>query len=138
MSRTLRLFLVAVAALVVLSPLTRDPRSDTYPLSTYPMFATNRGEEHRIPTVVELLPDGGTVRLSPETIAGTDELVLAAVTVARAVADGQADTLCAEVAERLGNGRTARVQTELHNVIDLVAENAPPLSIEVRAECTDG
>ena len=33
------------------------------------MFASNRGEEHRIATVVEVLPDGSTGRLSPELIA---------------------------------------------------------------------
>jgi hypothetical protein len=127
--------LVGIAAAVVLSPLARDPRSDTYPLSTYPMFATNRGEEHRIPTVVEVLADGTTARLSPETIAGTDEVVLTAVTVNRAVANDQADQLCDEVAARLGAGRRARVQTEVHNVIDLVADGADPISIEIHAEC---
>jgi hypothetical protein len=119
----------------VLSPLARHPRSDTYPLSTYPMFASNRGGVHRIATVVEVLDDGVTVRLSPELIAGTDELVLTAVTVARAVRDGQTDALCDEVVERLGTGRRARVQTERHNVIDLVVDGAPPLAVEVHAEC---
>jgi hypothetical protein len=100
------------------------------------MFATNRGAEHRIPTVVEVLDDGTTVRLSPELIAGTDEIILTAVTVSRAVRDGQADALCGEVVDRLGVARRARVQTELHNVIDLVADGSPPLAIEVHAECS--
>ena len=126
---------LGIVAAAVLSPLARDPQSDTYPLSTYPMFATNRGEEHRIPTVVEVLDGGVTKRLSPELIAGTDELVLTAVTVSRAVRDGQAEALCGEVADRLGAGRRARVQTERHNVIDLVAEGAPPLAVDVHAEC---
>ena len=119
----------------MLSPLAREPHNDTYPLSTYPMFATNRGEVHHISTVVEVLADGTTVRLSPETIAGTDELVLTAVTVNRAVIDGQADALCAEVVERLGALRRARVQTEVHNVIELVANGSPPLDVEIHAEC---
>ena len=135
MRRPLRLALVTLAALVVLSPLARDPKSDTYPLSTYPMFASNRGEEHRIATVVEVLPDGTTGRLSPELIAGTDELVLTAVTVGRSVRGGQAETLCREVAVRLGPGRIARVQTERHNVIALIADDALPLAIEIHAEC---
>jgi len=121
---------------IVLSPLARDPKSDTYPLSTYPMFASNRGELHRIPTVVEVRVDGTTARLSPELIAGTDELVLTAVTVTHAVNAGEAEALCAEVAERLGEGRVARVQTEQHNVIGLIADDAPPLAIDVHAECT--
>ena len=135
MSRRLRLLLLGVTAAVALSPLARDPRSDTYPLSTYPMFAADRGAAHRIPTVVEVLDDGSTARLSPELIAGTDEPVLTAVTVGRAVRDGQAEDLCGEVAARLGPGRRARVQTEHHDVIETVAADAPPWRIEIHAEC---
>lgn len=138
MPRWFRLLLVGLAAAVVLSPLTRPPRSDTYPLSTYPMFASDRGALHDIATVVEVKADGSTVRLSPELIAGTDEVILAAVTVTRAVAGGQAEELCAEVASRLGEGRRARVQTERHDVVELVAEGAPPRSIDVHAECARG
>lgn len=124
--------------MVVVSPLARDPHNDTYPLSTYPMFAANRGPEHRIPTVVEVLADGAVSRLSPEIIAGTDEVVLTGVTVGRAVRDGEAEQLCDEVVDRLGAGRRARVQTELHNVIDLIAQDAPPIEVQVHAECTGG
>lgn len=135
MSRRFRLLLLGVAAAVALSPLTRDPRDDTYPLSTYPMFATDRGAVHSIPTVVEVLGDGATVRLSPESIAGTDEPVLTAITVRSAVRDGRAGALCDEVVARLGIGRRARVQTERHDVIALIADDAPPLAVEIHAEC---
>jgi hypothetical protein len=132
-----RLLLVGLAAVVVLSPLARPPRSDTYPLSTYPMFASDRGAVHDIATVVEVKDDGSTVRLSPELIAGTDEVILTAVTVTRAVARGEAEQLCAEVAARLGEGRRVRVQTERHDVVETVASGAPPLGIDVHAECAD-
>jgi len=132
-----RLLLVGLAAVVVLSPLARPPRSDTYPLSTYPMFASDRGAVHDIATVVEVKDDGSTVRLSPELIAGTDEVILTAVTVTRAVARGEAAELCAEVAARLGEGRRARVQTERHDVVETVASGAAPLGIDVHAECAD-
>lgn len=135
MSRRFRLLLLGIVAAVALSPLTRDPRDDTYPLSTYPMFATDRGAVHRIPTVVEVLGDGATVRLSPESIAGTDEPVLTAVTVGTAVRNGRADALCLDVVERLGAGRRARVQTERHDVIAMIAVDAPPLAVEIHAEC---
>ena len=136
MRRSVRLLLVGVAALVVLSPLARDPQSDTYPLSTYPMFASDRGEVHRIATVVEVRDDGTTARLSPELIAGTDEVILTAVTVSRAVRDGDAGELCQEVAARLGAGRRARVQTETHDVTELIARGAPASAIDIHAECT--
>ena len=138
MRRSHRLLLVGVIAVGVMSPLARDPHDDSFPLSTYPMFAANRGNEHWIPTVVEVRVGGGTTRLTPELIAGTDEVVLASVTVERAVRNGQAEDLCREVAGRLGSGRYARVQSERHDVVDLVANGAMPLAVEVHAECTGG
>lgn len=138
MRRLHRSLLVGLVTILVVSPLARDPRSDTYPLSTYPMFAGNRGPEHEIATVVEVLVDGSTVRLTPELIAATDEPVLAAVTVGRALRDRQAAALCDEVLARLGPGRRARVQTERHDVVALVADGAPPLAVAVHAECGDG
>ena len=92
------------ASLVVLAPLLRAPKDDTYPLSTYPMFATDRGAVHEIATAVGIDTDGSVMRLSPRSIAGTDEVVLASVTVARAVARGEADELCAELVEFLAAG----------------------------------
>jgi hypothetical protein len=132
-----RLLVVApvVAALAVASPLLRDPTSDTYPLSTYPMFATDRGGAHRIATAVEIDPDGTVHRLSPELIAGTDEVVLAAVTVDRSVRRGEADELCAEIADRVGPGRRIDVRTETVDVVALVADDAPPLEVETHASC---
>ncbi len=134
--RLLRRLAPGLAALVVLSPLLRAPASDTYPLSTYPMFATNRGEIHTFATVVGETDTGEVVRLSPHVIAGTDEVVLASVTVERAVARGREEGLCAEVAERASD--------ELHSIIvrseriDLIAhfsEEAAPLSITEHTRC---
>lgn len=135
MARSVRLLLLAIAGALVLGPMVRDPRDDSYPLSTYPMFATDRGDRHEIATVVEVLDDGATARLSPESIAGTDEIVLTAVTVERALRAGDASVLCAEVAARLGEGREVRVQSETHDVVELVAAGAPPLAVTIHAEC---
>lgn len=133
--RPLRLLLLAVAAALVLGPMVRDPRDDSYPLSTYPMFATDRGDRHEIATVVEVLDDGAIARLSPETIAGTDEVVLTAVTVDRALRAGDAAALCVEVASRLGPGRRVRVQSETHDIVELVAAGTAPSAVEIHAEC---
>ena len=110
----LRLAGPVVAAVVVLSPMLREPTNDTYPLSTYPMFAFDRGAEHTIGTAVEIGADGAAVRLSPKLIAGTDEVILASVTVKRSIASGEADQLCEEIAERLGPGRTVEVLSLIH------------------------
>lgn len=124
-----------VAALVVFSPLLREPTSDTYPLSTYPMFAFDRGADHRIATAVEIDADGVAVRLSPELIAGTDEVILASVTVQRAISGGDADELCAEIAERLGDGRTVEVRVESIDAVTFITDDTPPTEIDVKARC---
>ena len=124
-----------VAALLVLAPLLRAPRDDTYPLSTYPMFATDRGSVHAIPTAVEIADDGSVVRLSPSLIAGTDEVVLASVTVARAVRRGEADALCSEILARVGPGRRLEVRSETIDVVAHVVEGANPSAVTVHAEC---
>lgn len=124
-----------VAAVVVLSPMLREPRDDTYPLSTYPMFAFDRGAEHDIATAVEIDGDGAAIRLSPKLIAGTDEVILASVTVQRSVGRGEADVLCAEIAERLGPGRTVEVRVETVDVVALITDGVEPIHIDVRARC---
>lgn len=120
---------------MVLSPLLREPTSDTYPLSTYPMFAADRGAMHQIATAVERLPGGEIARLSPEIIAGSDEVILAAVTVQRALANGEGDALCAEIAARLGTGRAVEVRRETVDVVAVIAADAAPRHVEVEATC---
>lgn len=126
---------MALAAVIVLSPLLREPRSDTYPLSTYPMFAGDRGAEHVIATAVEVRPDGSIARLSPQLIGGADEVILAAVTVQRAIARGEAAELCAEIAARLGPGRTIEVRRETVDAVAVVAADEPARRIDVEATC---
>lgn len=127
-----------VAAIITLSPLVRAPDSDSYPLSTYPMFASDRGAEHWLPSVVAIEDDGEAVRLSPEVIAGTDEPVLASVTVSRALRNGTAEALCAEVFARLDDGRRVEVRRERHDVVATIADKAPPIAIDVVAACGGG
>ena len=124
-----------VAAAVVLSPLLRSPTNDTYPLSTYPMFAGDRGAVHQMATAVAIEGDGSASRLSPELIAGTGEAVLASVTVTRAIRRGEAEVLCEEIAERTKPGHTIEVRTEEIDVVAFVADGAPPLSFVVHARC---
>jgi hypothetical protein len=125
----------ALAAVVVMSPLLRAPSNDSYPLSTYPMFATDRGAVHGLATAVEIDDDGNVHRLSPELIAGTDEPVLASVTVTTSVRSGSAAELCEEIVARLGVGHVVEVRTETVDVIALVAHDAAPLSVKTHARC---
>lgn len=136
MSPALRRVAPFVAAVIVLFPLTHDPRHDSYPLSTYPMFAPNRGAVLNIDTVVRVDSDGVVHRLDPFAISGTDEIVTASVVAVKAIRRGQADLLCQEVAERIGDpSSTVEVRTELVNTIDVVDHHAEPIDVTVWASC---
>lgn len=82
---------------LVAAPGFGDPSDDSYPLSTYPMFARRRGK----PTLsfVEGVTDEGTVRLPPGVVAH-NEIMQAAATVKRAVHAGPAalEQLCTRIA----------------------------------------
>jgi hypothetical protein len=136
-NRTRWLVTLAVGAVVV-APAVWPHASDGFPLSTYPMFTSERGRVVAIDTVV--LVDGErTERLSPELIAGTDEPVLASATVTRAIVGGLSslDLLCHEVADRLDDDRHGEVQvvTETYDTIELLRHDAPPQQTIVHGRC---
>src|SRR5437764_11822509 len=99
--------IVAVGVLV-LSPALRASPRDGFPLSNYPMFATDVGRQARIDTAVGLRADGSTATLSPRLVTATDEVILAASTVTNALAGGPASAaaLCAEIAGRVAGSRS--------------------------------
>lgn len=129
---------VAVAALV-LAPAFGDPGSDSYPLSSYPMFSTDRPARADLATVVGVNAAGEAVRLSPELIAGADEPILAAATVSGSIRTGQSDRLCAEVADRVRAAgldvAEVSVRTEHVDVVAHVAEGTDPLAVTIHARC---
>ena len=136
MSRGVRRLAPLIAAMVVLFPLVHDPRHDSYPLSTYPMFAPDRGAVLNIDTVVLVDAEGEIHRLDPNTISGTDEIVTASVVVVKAIQRGDSDLLCQEVADRIGDpSATIEVRTEQVNTIDVVDHHADPISVTVWSEC---
>src|SRR5690606_41860109 len=82
-------------------PALRHPPRDGFPLSTYPMFASDRGTLSVVATAVGVTDGEARVRLSPHALAGTDEPMLAVSTARRAVEGGRAEPWCDEVADRL-------------------------------------
>lgn len=126
-----------IAAAVVLSPLLHSPNHDSYPLSTYPMFADDRGPETTIDTAVAIDSDGNVHRLSPKIISGTDEIVTASVVVQRAIIRGDAEDLCQDIAKVVDDASMIiQVRSELVDTVAVVVDGAPPLSIVIRAECS--
>ena len=134
--------LVGVAATVaVLVPgvrmLIEGPDTpDGFPLSTYPMFARDRGRIVEVPTVVAVR-DGEVERLTPSTIAGTDQVIEASVVVGDAVRAGPAAAaaLCEEVLERVGDADEVRVVLERHDGVRWAAGDEEPVERQVVASC---
>jgi hypothetical protein len=87
---------VAVAA-----PGLGDPRQDSFPLSTYPMFSTKR-DKPVLYFVEGVGRDGQLQRLPPEMVAN-DEVMQAAAAARRAVEGGRSSMkrLCVNVARRV-------------------------------------
>ena len=134
----------AVAVVAVAMPGVRTLASpgapDGFPLSTYPMFTRDPGREVEQPTVVAVAPGGDVERLSPRTIAGTDQVIQAGVAVRQAVADGPAAVarLCAEVAQRVAAPATVAVVAERHDVVAWSAGDREPIERRTVANCEAG
>jgi hypothetical protein len=140
--RRLAALLVTIAAVVVvLSPLVWDEDRDSYPISTYPMFARDRGRVRSYATVVGVRAGGEIERLSPEAIAGTREPVQAAETVIREVRRGHAAALCDDVAARVAGRdgdaepRSLEVVTETYDVLAYFDGRTEPEQRVVHATC---
>ncbi len=124
---------------VVVSPAVLD-RPDSYPLSTYPMFSRAIDPVVELPLAAGLTAAGTRVELSPELIAGTDEVIVAGGTVRAAVRRGTAAELCARIAARIVDSDrddTARV-TVLTERIDAIAhytDDVVPEATTVHATC---
>jgi hypothetical protein len=109
----------------VLSPLITS--RDSFPLSTYPMYAGVGPRLDHFLTVVGVDPAGTAHTLSLATIARTDDPLIAESLLDQAVRGGRADALCAEVAGRVGaDAVSVEVVDELHDVVEK-AQGKPSL-----------
>ena len=139
MTNRTRWLVTAAVACVVAAPAVWPHASDGFPISTYPMFTSDRGRVIAIDTAV-LVRDDRRERLSPDVIGGTDEVVLAAATVSDAIAAGPSAlaALCAEIADRIHRPGTVEIVTETHDTIALLRDGADPLTIRVHQRCPAG
>ena len=94
---------VAVAVAIVgvgVVPFALD--RDSFPLSTFPMFAADIDRTQSVDTAVAVDADGGVIRLTPAEIGGTTVVNQAASVVTTAIVGGRAADLCTTIAGRLG------------------------------------
>jgi hypothetical protein len=105
---------------LTLSPLLRPPTYDSFPFSSYPMFAHGRKDAltdaHR---ALALYPDGTRVTLPPRAL-GTDEVLQADTTLRLAIRRGKKhlDRLCQQIAARVARDPAFAGAT----VVELVSE----------------
>jgi hypothetical protein len=116
MSRLLAYGLGLGLVAVVAAPGFGDPGDDSYPLSTYPMFARARGKP-LLMFVEGVAADGTAVRMPPDVVAH-NEVMQAAATVKRAVFAGPLATerLCSRIAAELVDDPEYAQIRELHIV----------------------
>lgn len=143
-SRPLHYALLGALALVVVSPALAKPPKDGFPLSTYPMFSTNKDPKTSVDQAVAVSGGSGVTVLGPGFV-GTDEVLQARATISRAVRGGApaAKALCEEIASRVArdDALDGATQVEIRNVThDSVAYFAggdrQPASVRVHARCS--
>jgi hypothetical protein len=118
----------------VVSPTVRD--HDSFPLSTYPIYATAREDVVSISTAVGIDAAGRVRRLDMATIADTDDPLIAESLVDHAIHSGGADRLCAEIAARAAADIDAiEVVEEHHDVVARASGKDSLVKRSVHAQC---
>lgn len=128
---------VATATIAVLLPLFTHDGEDSFPLSTYPMFSGPKEAVVDTDLVLGVDGSGDDLRLSPEEIAGTDEVIVAGGTVRAAVSSGGAAQLCEEVAGRVDPGEVVAIQvvTDRLDAVAWYEGDRSPLDRTVHHRC---
>lgn len=130
---------LVVAALVAPVALDRD----SYPLSTYPMYAEARPREVSLPTAVGVDAGGDTHRLSLEVIGGSDDPLIVAGDLREAIARGDDDDRCDEIAQRVADDPpdsgqplvAIEVAVERRDVVAFVRDEDSLVDRTVAARC---
>ena len=134
-----RRVLVAVTVLLLVAPVALD--RDSFPLSTYPMYASTRGDVVAVATANGITTSGDTERLSLALIGDIDDPLIVAALVRDAIRDGAggAERLCRDIATRVraDSERFGQVEvvTERHDVVDHASGRESLESREVHAVC---
>jgi hypothetical protein len=133
----LRRLAVVAAVAAVVSPAIRD--RDSFPLSTYPVYASVRPRTATLDTAFGVDGDGRERRLSMAVIAATDDPLIAASRVSDAVRSGTSGVLCRLIASRAPDGLIEIVVVgETHDVVDSARGDDSLVSRTVHARCRVG
>ncbi|MGA9278925.1 hypothetical protein [Ilumatobacter sp.] len=143
MSRRVRSLLIVGVIAALFAPVVLD--RDSFPLSTYPMYARTRTSEVTFVTAQGIDAEGGVVHLSLETIGASDDPLIVAGELRAAVRLDRAESRCRSIASRVGDDvdRTATVEaieivTERHDTVDALQNRSSLLRRTVHARCAVG
>jgi hypothetical protein len=139
-----RVAAVVVSVLLVgatLWPLLRSPYDDSFPLSTYPMFASRRPTLQTYSYALGETSTGKRRTLEPSVV-GTNEVLQALTIIERAVAGrkGEVAELCDSIAARVAADEefrdvvAIRIVTGTHDAVEYLARGRIGTEIE-RARC---
>ncbi len=140
MDRRLRILVTVVAVGALVAPVVLD--RDSFPLSTYPMYARVRSDEVTFVTAHAVGPDRERSSLTLGVIGDSDDPLIVAGELRRAVRDGRAQARCNEIAERArewdalpDDTTTIEVVTERHDVVAEVSGQPSLRDRTVHASC---
>lgn len=123
---------------LVASPLFGAFAGDSFPISTFPMFATARSSEISISHVVLVGSDGAVWVPPPSTIAN-DEVLQAQETVRQALEAGERglEALCGRVASRVDpdDAVEVRIVTSTYDALDYASGDLDPIGRRTHAAC---
>lgn len=113
---------------------------DSYPLSTYPVYAGARPQVADLATAVAVGTDGTRLRLPLPVIGASDDPLIVEERVADAIRRNQANDLCRSIAQRARNPTLTAIEvvTERVDLVQTAARGAPPLERIVHARCPVG
>jgi hypothetical protein len=126
---------VAAVLLALVLPFVRH--HDSFPLSTYPMYAGTRARVETLPAVLGTDRDGRVERLSTARIARSDDPLITTSLLRQAIRSGRAETLCGEIAGRAPSGIvTIEVVEDRFDLVASAAGDDGVLDRTVHARCT--
>ena len=128
-----------VLAGLVASPLFGAFSGDSFPVSTYPMFASARSSEVVMPHAIALTATGHERRVRPHDVAN-DEVIQAFSTIRQAIRQGQdaVDQLCQHIAQnvaRHGDVVTVQIVTSHYDALEYFGGDEEAKGRWVEGEC---
>ncbi len=115
---------------------------DSFPLSTYPMYSRARGDAVTFATAQAIDENGRATTLTLEVVGNSDDPLIVAGELRRAISDGRAAQRCEQIADRAArwSDRPAgdlmiEVVSERHDVVAQVEGAASLLDRTVHASC---